>query len=147
MGRVGNYLGNIRKGWERFLDLPYETLNSIKGGLMFAMLADLFLVIYFLKQRTIGIFLFLMIIIFLCITLLAMKEKEKDLPPLPKPKKPGDEEGPNIQKNERRKTKMEEQTELERQDGGLFDDAISEMENSVKNLKSEMSNAVNYSWL
>lgn len=77
---------NMKDGWNRFQDLDIKSLKNLRNLLSIALIGDLFLFFWYIKQETIGTFLFILIISFLIIILLAergkyqemAKEKKKD---------------------------------------------------------------------
>lgn len=67
---------DIAEGWRRFERLPSDVLAAWRNLLMLAVVADLFLVIFFLKQMQIGIFIFLLILIMLIMVLIAERRQD-----------------------------------------------------------------------
>ena len=143
---MNNPLKRIWQGWENFQELPVKTLRAIRNGLIWAMMIDLFLVVYFLKATVIGIFLFLMIILFMSMTLIAENKKGGTDPietqDKPKPTKP-----------ERRpiKKKMETQTTTEEPTEGIdyenpFGETMEELRQTTDVLKRQLQDSIAFDW-
>lgn len=71
--------GSVVAGWREFEKLSPDALASLRNFLMFALIADLLLVIGFMKKQQLGIFLFLVIIIFLVLVLMNERRQNEKM--------------------------------------------------------------------
>ena len=135
-------INRIKLGWERFQNLPVKRLHFIRNLLILLMMGDLFLVIYYLKQWTIGVFFFIMILIFITLTLLAEKIQT------------GAVEQPQFADKgiERRKKKKMDQTqaqEVEEEVSDIdyenpFQETLDEIDESMQDMRNQMQQALKF---
>lgn len=119
-------LGGMVEGWMRFQEQDARTLRGIRNLLSFLLLIDLFLIFWYLKLPSTGMFFFIIIIVFLILTLIAERRQTDKM-----------DETEEKESSQEGKEKKEEETILDPIED-IAGDVKKEMQDTIEQIQDDM---------